>query len=184
MAEGGVKVPFVWWQPGAVAAGATVDSLASLVDMLPTFVSLAGGSIPNRDSIDGADITPLTTGGTIGTRYCIPNLLPGNTWAIYKGRWKLVRNKLAWAEYLTARPDTIQLFDVVGDPYETTDVSGSHSALVAELQAIIDAQSVIASDTVYMANPREDPEGWIDFPAWGQPKMYYDEDYYWFRSFR
>lgn len=43
-----LRVPFIVRYPGRVPAGATSDSLQSLVDLAPTFLSIAGLSVPGR----------------------------------------------------------------------------------------------------------------------------------------
>src|SRR5690606_36333658 len=60
--EGGVRVPTIAWWPGRVPARSTCDAVAGNIDFLPTFVSLAGGSVPTDRKIDGADISPLLLG--------------------------------------------------------------------------------------------------------------------------
>ena len=54
--EESIKVPFYVRGPG-VPAGRTIEHLAGLVDLAPTFLSLAGASIPA--SVDGMSLTPL-----------------------------------------------------------------------------------------------------------------------------
>ncbi|MBX7186004.1 MAG: sulfatase [Vicinamibacteria bacterium] len=54
--EESIRMPFYVRGPG-VPAGRTIDHLAGLVDLVPTFLSLAGASIPG--SVDGMSLTPL-----------------------------------------------------------------------------------------------------------------------------
>jgi len=49
-------MPFYVRGPG-VPAGRTIDHLAGLVDLVPTFLSLAGAPVPA--SVDGMSLTPL-----------------------------------------------------------------------------------------------------------------------------
>lgn len=56
--EESIRMPFYVRGPG-VPAGRTIDHLAGLVDLAPTFLSLAGASIPS--SVDGMSLTPLLT---------------------------------------------------------------------------------------------------------------------------
>ncbi|MHC4798504.1 MAG: sulfatase-like hydrolase/transferase, partial [Planctomycetota bacterium] len=60
--EGGVRVPFVARWPGKIPAGKAVDTPAIAFDIFPTFVQLAGGSMPEDRIYDGQDITPILTG--------------------------------------------------------------------------------------------------------------------------
>ncbi len=57
--EGAFRVPTIVWQPGRVPADTVCAELASTIDLLPTFASLAGRQPPEDRIIDGKDITPL-----------------------------------------------------------------------------------------------------------------------------
>jgi arylsulfatase A-like enzyme len=60
--EGGVRVPFIARWPGKVPAGRESDEPAAIMDLLPTLVTLAGGTVPNDRVIDGQDIWPVIAG--------------------------------------------------------------------------------------------------------------------------
>ena len=53
--EGGVRMPAIFHLPGAIAAGRTTGVLASLMDVLPTVLSLAGAA-PTAAPMDGEDL--------------------------------------------------------------------------------------------------------------------------------
>jgi uncharacterized sulfatase len=55
-----LRVPFIVRYPGRVPAGAASDSLQSLVDLAPTFLSFAGLPIPRR--MTGVDQSAVWTG--------------------------------------------------------------------------------------------------------------------------
>ncbi|MBX7209118.1 MAG: sulfatase [Verrucomicrobiaceae bacterium] len=56
--EGGMRVPTIAWWPGHIAAGTQTDEITSMMDVLPTFASLAGAKLP-ENRIDGANLWPL-----------------------------------------------------------------------------------------------------------------------------
>ena len=60
--EGGIRVPTVVWGPGFIPAGSESSEVASTMDLLPTFINLAGGELPADRTIDGRDISPLMFG--------------------------------------------------------------------------------------------------------------------------
>ena len=60
--EGGMREPTIAWWPGHIAAGSTSDVVTGNIDILPTFVHLAGGTVPTDRKIDGVDISPLLLG--------------------------------------------------------------------------------------------------------------------------
>ena len=60
--EGGVRVPTILWGPGRVPAGTVCDSIATTMDVMPTFAILAGAAVPTDRVIDGDDIRHLFHG--------------------------------------------------------------------------------------------------------------------------
>ena len=58
--EGGSKIPFIIKWPGKVEPGRTSKALVSTIDLLPTLVGLAGGSIPQN--VSGKSLLPLMKG--------------------------------------------------------------------------------------------------------------------------
>ena len=61
-----VRVPMIFWWPGHVAAGNSVDTDVSLVDVLPTLVDLAG--LPPEPGVDGRSLRPALAGGSLPPR--------------------------------------------------------------------------------------------------------------------
>ncbi|QDU41404.1 Arylsulfatase [Maioricimonas rarisocia] len=51
--EGGVRVPFIARWPGAIPSGSKSDAPVAHVDLYPTFVELAGGTLPEDYTLDG-----------------------------------------------------------------------------------------------------------------------------------
>lgn len=60
--DGGTRVPAIWWAPGRIPAGAVCNSIATTMDLMPTFAALAGTHAPTDRKIDGKKITPLIQG--------------------------------------------------------------------------------------------------------------------------
>ncbi len=61
--EGGMRVPTIASWPGTIPAGTETDALLSTMDVLPTFVKLAGGTVPTDRIIDGVDMMPWLVSG-------------------------------------------------------------------------------------------------------------------------
>ncbi len=59
--EGGMRVPMIARWPGRIAAGSMCSELATMMDILPTFCSLAGASLPSK-KLDGFDISEILFG--------------------------------------------------------------------------------------------------------------------------
>jgi len=61
--DGGYRVPFVAWAPGRLPAGRRVNSMIMGIDILPTFLAMAGLAPPAGVQLDGHDITAVLTRG-------------------------------------------------------------------------------------------------------------------------
>ncbi len=54
--EGGVRVPFIAWRPGAIAAGDVSATPISHLDLFPTIVRMAGAELAKDRIYDGRDL--------------------------------------------------------------------------------------------------------------------------------
>jgi len=64
--DAGIRVPFLAVWPGVVKRGSTSDAMCSWIDLLPTFVELAGGVAPT--GIDGRSFASVLKGAAKGHR--------------------------------------------------------------------------------------------------------------------
>jgi arylsulfatase A-like enzyme len=139
--EGGMREPTIAWWPGHVPAGATCDAVAGEIDLLPTFVHLAGGSVPTDRKIDGVDILPLLLGQTKESPRKVQYYFDGNELqAVREGPWKLAiapqheRNRPAGQQQPASQPPFPKLYDLDQDIGERTDVASEHPDVVKQLQ--------------------------------------------------
>ena len=65
--EGGIHVPFIISYPEKYKAGTVFKKPVIALDILPTFVALAGGDIVSEDNIHGVDLTPFLSGKSDNT---------------------------------------------------------------------------------------------------------------------
>lgn len=114
--EAGIRVPLVAWWPGQAAPGTVTGELASTIDLLPTAAALARGHVPA--GVDGIDLSTVIRGGRSSRDtlfWAYPHHI--GAWhpaaAVRQGGFKLVRR---------LRDGHDQLFDLVADPAETTDI--------------------------------------------------------------
>lgn len=132
--EGGVRVPTLAWWPGHVAPGSVCDAVAGTIDLLPTFVGLAGGSLPAEPVIDGRDLAPLLTGASRQSPREAHYYFQGEALqAVRQGRWKLA---LAPQGDGTERLPGPRLYDLEADIGERSDVAADHPDVVERLQAL------------------------------------------------
>lgn len=66
--EGGTRVPLLAHWPGKITPGSVCETPVTTPDFYPTFLAAAGLAPDARREIDGVNILPLMTGGTIPTR--------------------------------------------------------------------------------------------------------------------
>jgi arylsulfatase A-like enzyme len=125
--EGGVRVPFVACWPGRIPAGGVSGDVIQLIDLLPTFVAAAGGSVNPSWHVDGTNLLSVWTGKTAAperTLYWEWQSERSDQLAAMRGRFKLV----------VSHGGKSELYDVVDDPAERRDVSAQYPDLTAELR--------------------------------------------------
>ena len=139
--EGGVRVPAIAWWPGRYPAGKVVSEPVMSLDLFPTIVAMAKGSLSPARKYYGADLTPLLAGevsrltgtGVDGARELL-GYYSGAAVSLRSGPWKFLRPGY-WDLVDT-------LYNLQTDPAETTDVYPARPemgrALDARLAAIAD----------------------------------------------
>lgn len=132
--EGGLRVPMIVRWPGRVPAGRVSPEPWSFADVAPTLLELAGR--PTPAGLDGRSVVPVLTGtvASLGER------------PLY---WESPRDRLAqaarlgrWKAMRTGLDGAIELYDLVADPTESTDVAARHPDTVASLRTILDSSHV------------------------------------------
>ena len=125
-----LAVPLILRGPG-VAVGRRVSAVASLVDVPPTLLSLAG--LSPLSEVDGLDLStqwtldpPEPTDRAVFAEADSKNAQPDVKRMVRSGRWKLCYDRLE---------KKAQLYDLAADPMEQVDVSESNREIVAELEA-------------------------------------------------
>ena len=140
--EGGVREPTLAWWPGKIAGGSVCDAVAGTIDFLPTFVKLAGGTVPVDRKIDGADIGPLLLGSTKESPHEARYYYQGyKLQAVRSGPWKLAiapqnENLSGGGQAVPASMEKPRLYNLDAEIGERTDVALDHPEVVAKLKAL------------------------------------------------
>ncbi len=133
--EGGIRVAWAMRWPGRIPAGHTVDAPVTALDLLPTFVKMAGGQPERAWQLDGVDILPLATGEekTLPERDLFWRRGGSNKghYAVRSSDWKLYINK-------QLKNPKWELYNLDTDIGEQNDLAEAHPEIVARLQAKLD----------------------------------------------
>jgi arylsulfatase A len=138
--EGGVRVPTIAWWPGKIAPSSVCDAVAGTIDLLPTAVSIAGGTVPGEPVIDGRDISPLLFGkSTTSPREAHYYFAGNNLQAVRQGPWKLAITAQVETMGKDAKEDSKQnprLYNLDQEIGEQTNLADKHPDVVKKLEAL------------------------------------------------
>jgi len=136
---GGIRVPFIARWPGVVPAGKTdTTSVITAVDLLPTFLEVAGVASPGRYKSDGESFYGALKGeaftrgkpiywewkGGDNQDYTWPSL------GMREGKWKLIVNK---------ERDLLELYNLERDWAEKQNVAADYPEVIQLLSNRLDA---------------------------------------------
>ena len=125
--EGGHRVPFlIRWPNGGLEGGRAVNRLAANIDALPTLADLCGVSAP--DHVHGKSIRPLLYGQEeeweertlVTDSQRVETPIKWRKSAVMNDRWRLINGK--------------ELYDILEDPGQRSDIADAHPETVQELR--------------------------------------------------
>lgn len=152
--EGGIRVPTIVRWPGRVPAGSESDVASYHPDWMPTLAEAAGLEAPG--ALDGLSLLPTL---------CVSGEQPQHEFLYWEfpeggqqqalifgegGRWKAIRPALR------QNPERLELFDLLADPGENTDVSAEHQDLLRHAREIMARQHVPSG--LFPLKALDDPE--------------------------
>jgi arylsulfatase A-like enzyme len=140
--QGGINVPAFVHFPGRVKAGSRSDAAATVMDLLPTFLDLAGSQHPGATwrgqpvlPPQGVSLLPLFE-GTAATAHSADAKFGWELFghrAVRQGNWKLV-----WDHAAPEAERRWQLFDLAADPFEQNDLAAANPAKYQQMLALWD----------------------------------------------
>ena len=170
--EGGVRQPILFSLPGKIRPGDRGEELCSSIDIAPTILGAAG--IARPAGLPGYNLLPVLRSGEPTPRkrvfgetfaHDIPDLEHPAEGLVYRwmieGRWKLLLtyDGHVGPRYESANPRSErrpQLFDLLADPHEQTNLAKDHPDRVRAMAADIAAW--------WPATGRTTQETWTDTP--------------------
>ena len=130
MFEGGLRVPYVAKWPGHITPGTQYQTPISNIDIMPTVLAAAGGTMPTDRAIDGVNLLPF-----LGTKPATQAPRPlfwrdGPYRAMQDLQWKLI---------VSERPKKDWLFNLAVDPTEKINLAAEQPGKVAQMRAQMEA---------------------------------------------
>jgi arylsulfatase A len=137
--EAGHRMPFIVRWPGTVGTGSVCDRTISFTDVLATMADVVGKNLPAGAGPDSFSFLPALKGKTF-LRAPIVMQSGSGFMTIRSGRWKLIEGLgsggFSQPAKSTAGPGEPagQLYDLAGDPAETTNRFAAEPAIVERLR--------------------------------------------------
>lgn len=141
--EGGVRVPAIAIWPGKIPANSQVNTAIHIVDLYPTLVGIAGGSVQQKLPLDGVDVkSVICTNAALPARAILHNATP-RSGALQYENWKIIVNGQIDANDLsgnltTPNRQTVELFNLADDIGEQTNLAQTMPEKVKEMLVMYD----------------------------------------------
>ncbi len=122
--EGGPRVPGILRWPGIVQANMINMDMAATLDLFPTILAAAGGTLPKDRVYDGYDLMPTLRGEKPSPRREYFYVLGNRVEAIREGPWK----------FRMAKPGERELYHLEHDPGEQYNRADTEADIAARLE--------------------------------------------------
>ncbi len=132
--EGGMREPTIFWMGDRLHKG-IVEDMGSTLDLFPTFVALARGTVPQDRVYDGYDLSPVLFEGKESPRQDMFYYHGEQLYAVRHGQYKAhFKTKTSYVGQNKAEVhDPPLLYHLGHDPSERFDIHQQHPEVVAEL---------------------------------------------------
>ena len=127
--EGGHRVPFVLYWKGHIQPGSSYEPMVSSMDIYPTSVIAAGGSLEQPRPLDGKNLMPYINGKTGGIPHDILYWRKLDCASVRHGPWKLIR----------VENYGVALYNLADDLAETKDLAKKMPEKAQELSQLLTA---------------------------------------------
>jgi arylsulfatase A-like enzyme len=126
--EGGIRLPFLVQWKGHLPGGKIYEQPVVQLDVMPTCVAAAGGTVDRAWKLDGVNLLPYLKGENSARPHETLYWRIDGMWAIRHGDWKLVHGM--------AGESDPELFNLAADVGEQHDLATEQPAKVQELQKL------------------------------------------------
>lgn len=128
--EGGIRVSWIAQWKGRIPGGRVLGTPVIQLDILPTAIAAAGGSVQPEWKLDGTNLLPLLEGSAANLDREALYWRFGVQYAVRQGDWKLVKAGLN---------EPVQLFNLQDDRNEQRDLAMDQPERAKALQTLWDA---------------------------------------------
>ncbi len=147
--EGGIASPLIAYWPGRIAPGGFTDTIAHIMDIMPTCLDIAGVPYPKTHqdtplmSLEGKSLWPLLQGQAAHHERSLFWQF-GQCRAVRHGKWKLVAghsNPRLGIDYFQQRGSQApnwELYDMESDRTEQNDLATHHPDRVAAMSELFE----------------------------------------------
>lgn len=138
--EGGQRVPAIFWWPGRIPAGTTVNEMGSTLDLLATVAALTDAPLPADRTLDSLDLSPALLGTGPSPRQEFYFWTRGILHAVRQGPWKMhvrQRQPVNYGQwYDLEKPE---LYHLEHDVAEAHDLAGQFPEQIERLTRLLEA---------------------------------------------
>jgi len=125
--EGGIRIPMIVRWPKKIQPGSTTDLPSAFWDVMPTLCDLA--DIETPQGLDGLSMAPtLLNQPEHQRRHDYLYWEYNGKQALQIGPWKAIR---------FVKKNTIELYNLINDSYETTNIADDHPDLVGVIEGLL-----------------------------------------------
>ncbi|MDZ4849667.1 MAG: sulfatase-like hydrolase/transferase [Pirellulaceae bacterium] len=148
--EGGPRVPFFVQWKDQLPSDIVYDYPVQNLDILPTCIAAAGGTVQPDWKLDGVNLTPYLKGENKARPHTTLYWRYGEQWAVRHEDMKLVVSKGG-----SGKPE---LYNIAKDIGESTDLAAAEPSTVAKLQKLYHAWSAEQAAPSFPENEQGQPK--------------------------
>jgi arylsulfatase A len=135
--KGGMRVPCIFWWPGKIQP-AVIREMGSTLDLFPTLVNLAGGTLPTDRTYDGWNLTQTLLHGKPSPRKEMYFYHGKQLYAVrsgsYKAHFQTKTSCVGQKQALQHEPPL--LYHLEHDPSEQYEVQDKHPDLIKSINSL------------------------------------------------
>lgn len=138
--EGGMREPTLMWWPGKITANTVSPQLGCTTDLLATFASLSGASLPDDRVLDSYDLSPVLLKNEPSPRESLFYYRGYELMAVRMGPWKVhyqIHGSYGTEPKQLTKCDPVELYNLEQDPSEQYNVAKLHPDVIAEIDELV-----------------------------------------------